>query len=76
MFDAEGSYEGTICPGCGRTNTVTYRYDEGFDELECLDCGYLSDQDELAALQRYGGELLEGDGADTLPAIPFRRIKA
>jgi uncharacterized metal-binding protein (TIGR02443 family) len=76
LFDAEGSFEGVTCPGCGRTNTVTYRYDEGFDELECLDCGYLSDHEELAALQRYDGALLEGDEAEAAPVIPFRRIKA
>jgi uncharacterized metal-binding protein (TIGR02443 family) len=76
LFDAEGSYEGTACPGCGRTNTVTYRYEEGFEELECLDCGFMSDQEELAALQRYDGELLEGDENGRPPLPPLRHIKA
>lgn len=76
LFDAEGSYEGVPCPGCGRNNTITFRYQEGFEELECLDCGYLSDQEELSALQRYDGALLEGEADEPLPIVPVRPLKA
>ncbi|HLR45714.1 MAG TPA: hypothetical protein VK092_01030 [Deinococcales bacterium] len=61
MFDATGSAEGEQCPRCGSEATVTWHFAEGFDELECRTCGWLSDEEELAALHRFGGELLEED---------------
>lgn len=77
MFDATGSHDGQICPRCGSDATITYHYEEGFEELECSACGYVSDAGELAALQRYGGELLEADRSDDAPApLPGRKIKA
>lgn len=74
MFDAEGHREGASCPECGSEDTVTYHYREGFEELECRTCGFRSDAEELAALQRYNGELLEGD--EELPPPPVRPLKA
>lgn len=73
--DAEGLREGTECPDCGSTDTVTFRYQEGFDELECPQCGYRSDDQELDSLTRYTSELLEEDSSLQLP-IPRRSIQA
>lgn len=69
MFDATGSQEAEICPRCGSDATITYHYEEGFEELECSACGYVSDAEELAALQRYDGQLLESE-ADSSTPIP------
>ena len=68
-FDAEGRAEGERCPECGADDTVTFHYREGFTELECRRCGYRSDADELAALQRFSGDLLEAD--EEGPPIPL-----
>ena len=65
-------YEGTLCPACGDSSTITYHYNEGFSELECPACGYRSDQHELDALQRYESELLEGDEAPPLARRPLK----
>jgi uncharacterized metal-binding protein (TIGR02443 family) len=73
MVDAEGRHEGTPCPHCGDQHTITYRYAEGFSELECPECGYRSDQQELDTLQRFSGDLLEGE---TLPPVPRRPLEA
>ena len=74
MFDAEGSYDGDPCPECGSKKTVTYRFAEGFSDIECETCGFHSDRDELSDLSRYRGELLEGD--KNLPPMPFKKLKA
>ncbi len=73
--DAEGSYDGVACPVCGGTGTITFRYVEGFEELECPDCGYRSDAEELDALTRYESALLESDDREPAP-IPRRSIEA
>lgn len=75
MYDAEGSFDGLPCPECGSTDTVTYRYEEGFSELECQRCGYRSDEQELSALGRYRGELKEKPQAE-LPPIPIKPLEA
>lgn len=75
MFDAEGSFENEHCPECGSTDTVTYSYREGFSELECRACGYRSDHEDLSELQRFSGDLLEGDESRPLP-VPIKSIKA
>lgn len=85
-MDAEGFHEETPCPECGSVNTVTYRYVEGFSELECPACGYRSDSQELADLTRFQGLVLEGEPqlgpADDptttvdLPPVPIRALKA
>jgi hypothetical protein len=50
---------------------------EGFSELECRACGYRSDAEELSALQRYTGDLLESPGAEAdLPPVPMSPIEA
>lgn len=67
MFDAEGSANGTPCPECGGEDTVTWRFREGFDELECRTCGYRSDAEELDALEREARDLLRKDGDAPLP---------
>jgi len=59
--DAEGFHEDIPCPECGSVNTVTYRYVEGFTELECPACGYRSDAQEISDLTRYQGVVLERD---------------
>jgi len=75
--DAEGRLERTPCPECGSQDTITYHYTEGFTELECRACGYRSDAEELSALQRYGGTLLESaDGEGELPPVPMPTMKA
>lgn len=77
MIDAEGQRESVPCPECGSVDTVTYHYAEGFSELECPHCGYRSDAEELSALQRFAGDLLEGDAPDGgLPPVPVRSMKA
>ncbi|HET8985619.1 MAG TPA: hypothetical protein VFN03_07650 [Trueperaceae bacterium] len=86
-MDAEGFNEETPCPECGSINTVTYRYVEGFSELECPTCGYRSDSQELTDLTRYQGSLAERSArpghpfddrvpADDLPPVPIRAMKA
>ncbi|MFA5550384.1 MAG: YheV family putative metal-binding protein [Trueperaceae bacterium] len=73
--DAEGFREGVECPRCSSTDTVTFRYLEGFDELECSACGYRSDDQELDSLTRYASGLLEEDTETEIP-IPRRSIQA
>ncbi len=76
-MDAEGRREDAPCPHCGSRDTITYHYVEGFSELECTACGYRSDADELSALQRYTGDLLESPGSeDELPPVPMSPIEA
>ncbi|MEJ2292008.1 MAG: hypothetical protein P8Y13_02605 [Deinococcales bacterium] len=76
-MDAEGRREHTACPQCGSRDTITYDYVEGFSELECQACGYRSDAEELSALQRYSGDLLESPGAEEeLPPVPMTPIEA
>lgn len=74
-MDAEGRSEEAPCPECGSRKTVTYHYVEGFTELECRACGYRSDADELSALQRFTGDLLEGP-EDARPPVPMTAMKA
>lgn len=77
VFDATGSFDADVCPRCGSNATITYHYEEGFEELECRACGYVSDAEELAALQRFESELLE-DSVDQGSPIPNngKRIRA
>ncbi len=87
-MDAEGFREQTPCPNCGSLETITYHYSEGFEELECGNCGYRSDSEALAELQRATGDLLERDGSrlrtgdrdrgpeSAGPPVPFRSMKA
>ena len=77
-MDAEGFHEQIPCPRCGSEQTVSFHYVEGFEELECLRCGYRSDAAEIAALTRFQGNLLERDDEDPddLPPIPIRTMKA
>lgn len=75
MFDAEGRREGTPCPKCHGSKTVTYYFEEGFSELECEACGYTSEQPELSALNRYRGDLLEKSDEE-LPPIPLKKLEA
>lgn len=85
-MDAEGFHDEVPCPECGSLKTVTYRYVEGFSELECPTCGYRSDSQELADLTRYPGVLAEhhsrvddaprDHSADDLPPVPIRAMKA
>ncbi len=72
-FDAEGEYLDEVCPKCGSTKTITYIYDEGFSELECQACGHTTESEELSALNRYRGELREGEKE---PPIPIKKLKA
>lgn len=74
MIDAEGVHAGERCPECGSPDTVTFHYREGFSELECPSCGYRSDAEELTALQRYGGNLLELDRET--PPLPRKPLEA
>jgi Zn ribbon nucleic-acid-binding protein len=73
-FDAEGEYLGEICPKCGSSKTITYTYDEGFSELECQSCGHTTESEELSALNRYRGELREGEKQP--PPVPIKKLKA
>ncbi len=76
-YDAEGSHDGEQCPRCGSEATITYHFAEGFTELECPECGYVSDSEQLADLQRFGGEILESeDGAGTPVAGTLKKIRA
>lgn len=77
VFDATGSHDADVCPRCGSEATITYHYEEGFEEVECTSCGYVSDAEELAALQRFEGDLLE-DGSEQGNPIPQdgKRIRA
>ncbi len=87
MVDAEGRHNGDSCPRCGGVATITYYYDEGFEELECPECGYSSEATELDALARYDSELVEagarhsdarpgaGPQPDS-PPYPRRSLKA
>lgn len=59
-MDAEGRHEGVPCPRCASLHTITFRYVEGFEELECPHCGFTSDAEELDALTRYASDLVEG----------------
>ena len=74
MIDAEGIHEGEPCPQCGSTDTVTFLYREGFSELECPTCGFSTESEELAALQRFGGDLLEVDR--DVPPLPRKPLEA
>jgi Zn ribbon nucleic-acid-binding protein len=76
MIDAEGRRDDVPCPVCGSGDTITYDYVEGFSELECASCGYRSDADEISALQRYSGDLLEANASHDAPPIPVRSLKA
>jgi hypothetical protein len=75
MYDAEGTFDEEPCPRCGATTTVTYHYLEGFSELECLACAFRSDWEEVSALQRYHGDLLERRSTVDLP-VPVKKLKA
>ena len=75
MYDAEGRRAGETCPQCGSDKTITYDYQEGFSELECEVCGFRSDGDELSALNRFRGDLVEKQGGP-LPPIPIKKLKA
>ena len=45
--------------------------------MECRACGFRSDADELSALQRYSGDLLESSGTEEeLPPVPMSAIEA
>jgi len=77
MFDATGSADSEQCPRCGSDATVTWQFAEGFEELECRACGWVSDEEELASLQRFGGDVLEGEGPAGSPVSRLAgRIKA
>ncbi len=75
MFDAEGQHEHEPCPSCGSRDTVTFRYPDGDCDLECRNCNYRSDQQELSELLRYTGELLERR-IDDAPLVPVKKIEA
>ncbi len=75
QVDAEGFHEGAECPQCGSSDTITFRYVEGFEEYECPNCGYRSDDQELDELTRYASDLLEDERGAQVP-IPRRSIKA
>ncbi len=75
MYDAEGSHDGVPCPQCGSDATVSWRFAEGYDELECRTCGYRSDAEELEALEREVGDVLRGDEGPATP-LPKRPLRA
>lgn len=75
MYDAEGSHDGVPCPECGSDDTISWHYGEGFDELECRACGFRSDADDLADLERAAGDVLVGDDDTTAP-LPRRPLRA
>ncbi|MEX2501814.1 MAG: YheV family putative metal-binding protein [Trueperaceae bacterium] len=75
MFDAEGSHEGDACPECGDEGTIRWRFEEGFDEIECPACGFRSEADEIAALRDEAGDLLLRDD-DAPPPPPGRPLRA
>lgn len=76
-MDAEGFNEQVPCPRCGSERTVSFHYVEGFDELECPDCGFRSDAEEIGDLTRFQSNLLEREerGAKR-PPVPIRAMKA
>ncbi len=77
VYDATGSMDADICPRCGSDATITYHYEEGFEELECSACGFVSDAAEIAALQRYSGDILLDGSAEEQPVpLPGKRITA
>jgi uncharacterized metal-binding protein (TIGR02443 family) len=75
VYDAEGSHDGVPCPTCGSEATISWHFAEGFVELECRTCGYRSDAEEIAALERESGELLAGDDPPEAP-LPKRPLRA
>lgn len=72
-FDHESRRSEDPCPQCGGLNTLSHDYPEGFSDLECLDCGFRSDAEEIAELARFEGALLERD--PSLP-IPVKKLTA
>lgn len=74
-YDAEGRHDGVPCPDCGSTRTISWHYQEGFDELECRDCGFRSDAEDLDALRRESGDVLRSDDDAPFPP-PDRPIRA
>ena len=76
MYDAEGSRDGTPCPECGSDETITWRFEEGFDEIECRTCGFRSDAEELDALERQAGDVLRKDDGNDAPPLPKRPLRA
>lgn len=75
MVDAEGSFDGVPCPDCGSEETISWRFAEGFDELECRTCGFRSDAGAIADLERAAGDVLKGDDEVDVPA-PKRPLRA
>lgn len=71
--DAEGRRGEDPCPRCDSLNTLSHDYPEGYTDLECFDCGYRSDAEEIADLARFAGGLLERD--PSLP-MPIKKLKA
>ncbi|MFU8889765.1 MAG: hypothetical protein ACNA8N_14310 [Trueperaceae bacterium] len=69
MFDAEGHEDGPACAVCGAAPTWRFVYAEGFEELECRACGWRSDEEDLHALRRATGEVLEREHADVAPPL-------
>lgn len=74
MIDAIIYYGVDACPQCNSSDTESYSYPEGFSELRCHACGYDSEAEEISALLRYEGTLLEKEHS-TL-ALPSKAIKA
>ncbi len=74
MYDAEGHHEGDACPECGDEGTIRWRFEEGFEELECRQCGYRSDGPEIADWTRRSGDVLVKD--DAPPPPPGRPMRA
>lgn len=72
--DAIIYYGVDACPQCNSNDTETYSYPEGFSELRCHTCGYDSEAEEISALLRYEGTLLEKEHS-ILP-LPTKAIKA
>ena len=69
MFDAEGHDDGPACPACGAAPTTRFAYAEGFEEHECGACGWRSDEEELMALRRASGDLLEREPSTPSPPV-------
>lgn len=76
MPDAEGVHEAEPCPECGSESTVRYVYAEGFDEWECRACGWRSDAEELASLERFAGDVLQRDADVDPPPLPKKGLEA
>lgn len=70
MYDAEGSFDGPACPACGATPTVTWRFDDGIDEIECRQCGYHSEGDVAGQLLADAGDVLT---STRTAGVPLRR---